>query len=346
MNGSGDFGTVREMSAPPDAALIDACGERPGWFCSRAWELTENEALSGAVDWAFGAPLRSLVIIIVAVIVNRVARRGVDRTVGRAVAAPTLAASGFEKLGLKAPSALTPGVRDVRAESRARTISAVVKSSITVLVWSVAALMVLGEFGVNLAPLIAGAGIAGVALGFGSQSLVKDCITGLFMLAEDQYGVGDVVDVGEASGVVEAVTLRVTRLRSVDGVVWHVPNGVITRVGNKSQLWSMALLDVDVSYGTDLDRACEVLLAAAEEVCAREEFEPDVLEPPKVPGVEQLAADGVVLRLMVKTNPGQHWALMRALRLEIKRAFDAAGIEIPFPQRTVWVRHEPEPDER
>lgn len=340
------LGTVEVMSLPfvavPGDPLTDACGDPPGWFCSRAWELTENEAASKAVDWAFGAPLRALVILIAAAIVSRIARRGIQRMVGRAVSAPGLAAAGFEKLGLKAPSMLTPGVHDVRAEGRARTISAVTRSSVTVLIWSVALLLILGEFGVNLAPLLAGAGIVGVALGFGAQSLVKDCITGLFMLVEDQYGVGDVVDVGEASGVVEAVTLRVTRLRSVDGTVWHVPNGVITRVGNKSQLWSMALLDVEVAYGTDLERASAVLLATAEEVCAREEHAADVLEPPTVPGVEQLAADGIVLRLMVKTTPGRQWALMRALRLSIKDAFDAEGIEIPFPQRTIWVRQDGE----
>jgi small conductance mechanosensitive channel len=339
------------MMTPPDPTLLDslaalaekgtladACGVEPGWFCERTWELTENEALSKAVDWAIGAPVRSLVIVLVAYVLNRLARRGIDRTVGRVVRPQDLAAAGLGKLGLKTPEVLTSGVRDVRSESRARTISAVVKSTVSVIIWTITALIVLGEFGVNLAPLIAGAGIAGVAIGFGAQSLVKDCITGMFMLVEDQYGVGDIVDLGEATGVVEAITLRVTRLRSADGTVWHVPNGVVTRVGNKSQHWSMALLDVEVAYGTEVDRATAVILDAATEVCSRDDFAASILEPPQVLGVERLDPNGVVLRLTVKTNPGQQWPLMRALRAAIKQALDAEGIEIPFPQRTVWVR--------
>jgi moderate conductance mechanosensitive channel len=324
-----------------DPDLAAACGDDPGWFCEQAWDLTENEAFAKAVDWLFGAPLRSLIILLAAWLLNWFARRAIDRTVGRSVRPQELAVSGFGALGIKPPKSFVPGVRDVRAENRAHTISIVSKSTVSVLIWSITALLVLGEFGVNLAPLIAGAGIAGIAIGFGAQSLVKDCITGMFMLLEDQYGVGDVVDLGEATGTVEAVTLRATRLRSVDGTVWHVPNGVVTRVGNKSQLWSMALLDVSVAYGTDLERAGNVIVEAAEEVCARDEFVHEVIEAPKVLGVERLDADGVVLRLTVKTNPGQQWALMRALRIAIKQAFDHSGIEIPFPQRTIWMRQDP-----
>jgi moderate conductance mechanosensitive channel len=329
------------LAVAADPALVAACGEEAGWFCEQAWDLTENESFARAVDWMFGPPLRSLVIILAAWILNRFAARAIDRTVGRAVRPQDLAASGFGKLGFKPPKPFAAGVRDVRAESRAHTISSVSRSTVSVLIWIMTILIVLGEFGVNLAPLIAGAGIAGVAIGFGAQSLVKDCITGMFMLLEDQYGVGDVVDLGEATGTVESVSLRATRLRSVDGTVWHVPNGVVTRVGNRSQLWSMALLDVSVAYGTDLERAGNVIVEAADEVCSREEFAPEVIEAPKVLGVERLDADGVVLRLTVKTNPGQQWALMRALRVAVKQAFDREGIEIPFPQRTVWMRQGP-----
>jgi moderate conductance mechanosensitive channel len=282
------------------------------------------------LDWLLDAPLRVTVVIIAAVIIDQVARRAIDRTVAKIIA--------------RNEWTWTSAITDVRAEARAHTISSVAKSSLRALVWTITTLVVLAEFGVSLAPLIAGAGIAGVALGFGAQSLVKDCITGLFMLAEDQYGVGDSVDLGEAVGTVEAVTLRTTRLRSVDGTVWHVPNGVITRVGNRSQLWSMALLDIDVAYGTDLDMARTTILGAAEAVCALEDFVDDVLEPPQVLGVERLGADGVTLRLTVKTNPGQQWALMRAIRQALTTAYQEAGLEFPFPQRTVWMRQSrPEP---
>lgn len=272
-------------------------------------------------DWFVGPPLNIVLIALAVLVLRRIIRRAVKRTLTRAV---THAA-----------------IRDPRAEARATTISTVLTSSLDVTVVSLGALLVLGELGVNLAPLIAGAGIVGVALGFGAQSLVKDCITGLFMLVEDQYGVGDVVDLGEASGVVEQVTLRVTRLRSIDGTVWHVPNGVITRVGNKSQLWSVALLDIDVAYGADAEQAGEVILDAARQVCAQAQFASHVLEEPQLLGVEDLRADGVTMRLRVKTEPGEQWPLMRALRSEIKRRLEAAGIEIPFPQRTVWLRRDP-----
>jgi len=282
---------------------------------------TLQSVLDDVADWFVGPPM-NIVFVTVAVFVLRwVTRRAVVRMLRTAV---THAA-----------------VRDPRADARARTISTVLTSSLNAAIMTIGSLMVLGELGVNLAPLIAGAGIVGVALGFGAQSLVKDCITGLFMLMEDQYGVGDTVDVGEASGVVEQVTLRVTRLRAADGTVWHIPNGVITRVGNKSQLWSVALLDVDVAYGADAVKAGEVILDAAREVCAGEAFTPHVLEEPQVLGVEDLRPDGVTLRLRVKTQPDQQWALMRALRAQIKTRLELAGIEAPVPQRTVWTRRDP-----
>ena len=166
-------------------------------------------------------------------------------------------------------------------------------------------MLVAERLGLDLAPLLAGAGIAGIAIGFGAQSLVRDWISGLFMTLEDQYGVGDVVDVGPASGVVERMTLRATVLRGVDGTVWHVPNGQILRVGNRSQLWSVALLDVTVASGADLGRVRALLHDVATELCEREEFAPMVLEAPEVLGVEEMGLDTVTLRLTVKVSAGQ-----------------------------------------
>lgn len=212
------------------------------------------------------------------------------------------------------------------------------RSLVTFVIWVVAAFMMLGAVGINLAPLLAGAGVIGVALGFGSQSLVRDFLSGFFILIEDQYGVGDIVDMeGRAAGVVEAVSLRTTRLRSVDGVVWHVPNGEIRVIGNMSQHWSRSLLDVEVAYDTDIDQAKTVVKRVADKLWRED---PAILEEPEMWGVEELAASGVVLRLVVKTTPKEQWRVSRRLREEIKRAFDAEGIEIPFPQRTVWNRAE------
>jgi moderate conductance mechanosensitive channel len=199
---------------------------------------------------------------------------------------------------------------------------------------------VLGELGLDVAPLIAGAGIAGVALGFGAQTVVKDFLSGMFMLVEDQFGVGDVIDAGDAVGTVEGVSLRTTRIRSVDGTLWHVPNGTIQRIGNKSQEWSRALLDIEVAYSTDLDTAQRIIKRVADEAWHDEVLAASILEEPEVWGVESLGASGVVIRTVLKTVPADQWKVMRALRLRIKEAFDAEGIEIPFPQQTIWVRGE------
>jgi small conductance mechanosensitive channel len=218
---------------------------------------------------------------------------------------------------------------DPRREARAHSIATVVSSTVTVIVWVIASFLVLGELEIDLAPLIAGAGIAGVALGFGAQSLVKDCITGVFMLLEDQYGIGDVVDVGQASGVVEKITLRTSVLRGQDGTVWHVAHGEIRRVGNRSQLWSVAVLDVAVVYDADLATARRTVLETATRVCESEDFAGDVLEAPELLGVESVGADGVTLRLTVKTAPGAQFRLQRALREAIKEGLATAGIEVP-----------------
>ncbi|NND74110.1 MAG: mechanosensitive ion channel family protein [Ilumatobacter sp.] len=340
------LGYVRRVPfvlAPP-SDLADACGDDPGFLCERVFDASGgNEALAASADWFIDRPLTVLLIIVVAWIVTRLARRYVRRVV-RHLVAPDRAATAarLQRVGIDDPSLLLSDEIDPRRESRASSISAVVGSTITVLIWVIALIMVVGELGIELGPLVAGAGIAGVALGFGAQSLVKDCIAGLFMLIEDQYGIGDVVDLGEATGVVEEVTLRTTVLRGVDGTVWHVPNGEVQRVGNKSQLWSVAVLDVDVAYDSDLARARAVMLETAQEVCASETWRESVLDDPVVLGVEALAADGITMRLTVKTTPGAQWGLQRALREALKQAMDRVGIEIPFPQRTVWMRSETE----
>src|SRR5262249_2752452 len=176
-----------------------------------------------------------------------------------------------------------------RSARRAATIGAILRSIAALLIWSIALLTILDELGVNLAPLLAGAGVAGLALGFGAQSLVRDFISGMFMLVEDQYGVGDVVDVGLATGTIEALTLRTTRLRDVEGVVWHVPNGEIHRVGNKSQQWARAFVDIAVSYDSDVDRAIDVIRSAAAGLRADDELGRYVLDEPEVLGIESLS---------------------------------------------------------
>src|SRR3954463_853743 len=287
------------------------------------------------VDYLVDAPLKIVLIAVLAVIANRVARKGVKR------ALRTLQSGAVqERLGsLRAatPEALLATTEhSLRAEQRIEALASVLRSLLTFVLYAVALFMILGEVGIELGPLLAGAGIIGVALGFGSQSLVKDFLSGVFILVEDQFGVGDIVDLdGQTSGVVDAVSLRTTRLRAVDGTLWHVPNGEIRRVGNKSQHWSRALIDLEVAYDTDLDHAQSVISAVAHEVALEDD---DVIEEPEVWGVEALGAHGIVIRLVVKTRPSEQFRVSRELRRRIKAAFDREGIEIPFPQQTVWHR--------
>ena len=179
-----------------------------------------------------------------------------------------------------------------------------------------------------MGPLIAGAGIVGFAVGFGAQSAVSDFIAGIFILVEDQYAEGDFVDLGEASGTVERVSLRTTVLRDVHGAVWVVPNGEIRRVCNSSQIWARSVLDVDVAYDTDIDLAASVIKEVADELWKENLESATIIEEPEIWGVQNFGADSISIRLAVKTEAGAR----------LKKAFDENGIEIPFPQRTVWVR--------
>jgi small-conductance mechanosensitive channel len=307
--------------------LRDACSEDPSWLCEHVLEWTESTGWAEATDVVIGTPVRIFLIIVVAFFVARFARRAIGRVV-----AGVIEGSGRGVLGAmrrSAPSMLQPSEADqIRLAARASTLGAVSRSVVTVAVWTIAGLLILGELNINLAPLLAGAGIAGVALGFGAQSIVKDFLSGFFMIVEDQFGVGDVIDVGEASGVVEEVSLRRTRLRGTDGTVWHVPNGEVRRVGNKSQQWSRALLDVPLAYATDLNRARQIIEETTKRVCELDEWSPKVLEPPELWGVEKLGVGGIVERIVVKTLPGEQYGLLRALREALNQALTEAGIEL------------------
>jgi small conductance mechanosensitive channel len=205
--------------------------------------------------------------------------------------------------------------------------------------------MALSEIGVNVGPIIASAGIVGIALGFGAQSLVSDYLSGVFMVFEDQYGVGDEVDLGEAVGTVEAVSLRVTRVRDINGTVWYVRNGEIIRVGNMSQNWARSVIDVSVAYHEDLARVRRVLDDVAHDMWEDEDYKGIIIEQPSVWGVQELGVDGVLVRVALKTAPLEQWAVAREMRQRIKARFDHEGIEIPYPQRMIWHRDAPGSEE-
>jgi len=310
----------------------DNCWDQDGSLCAFVYNLTNgNEAVATGSEWLILRPLQILGIVVVAVLVNRLLKRRVRVFVRKILSAQ--------------PEVLKFGatIHDPRRETRATAIAGVLSGAVSTTVWVVTLMLIAGVIGLALGPLIAGAGIAGLALGFGSQSLVKDWIAGLFMLMEDHYGIGDVVDLGPAIGTVERFSLRSTVIRSLNGTVWHIPNGEITRVGNLSQVWSMALVEISVAYHTDLDAAIALMTLTAERVVADEQFASSVLEPPEVSGVEDLGDNGITIRLLVKTAAGAQWALQRALRKAVKESFQSEGIEFPFPQRDVWL-HQPTQD--
>jgi small conductance mechanosensitive channel len=312
-------------------------------LCNWVYDRTENQTAANAADRLIGLPLAVLGLIVLALILRFVCHRLIDRLVDRAQGAVQPEKVGrFSRRRRSGELTHTQELRDLatatRRAQRAKTMGDLLKSVVTGVIVAVFGTMILSQLGVNIAPIIASAGIIGIALGFGAQSLVKDFLSGVFMIFEDQYGVGDVVDLGEATGTVEAVSLRVTRLRDLDGTVWYVPNGEILRVGNKSQNWSRAVVDVGVGYDEDIARAKRVLAEVARELWEDEEYRSVIIEQPEVTGVEALTPDAITLRVLVKTAPMEQWAIARELRQRIKARFDHEGIEIPYAQRVVWQR--------
>ena len=317
------------LAAPgaDELELVNACGPpgRQAWLCSTVHDITGSARASQVAD-DLAKPFRILLILLIAYILVRLARLAIRRVVARLSRDET--SERLEKFRRRSGVALldTGPFPSVRRALRAETIGAVLRSLVSALIWVTALVMMLDTLSVNLAAIGIGASIVGVAVGFGSQALVRDFISGLFMLVEDQYGVGDVIDTGVATGTVEGVSLRTTRLRDVEGVVWHIPNGEIRRVGNKSQQWARALLDVAIAYDSDLDVAQDAIRSAADSLSADPVFGLLVVAPPEMLGVEQITNDQVLIRLGVKTKPLEHWKVARELRVRVKAALDAAGI--------------------
>lgn len=264
----------------------------------------------------FPAPVHAAAIVLVAYLVVGVARRFVRRTIKLTAAR----------------------ARDSEAQRRLDTLSRVVSYLVSVAVFVSAAMLVLGEFGISLTPLLATAGVAGVVVGFGAQSLVKDYFTGVVLLLENQMRVGDVVVVADREGKVEEVTLRYVRLRDYHGNVHFVPNGEIKTVTNRSIGFSYAVVDVNVAYKEDIDAVFDVLRAVGADLRADPRFAALVLDDLEVAGVEQLGDSSMVIRCRLKTEDLEQWLVRRELLRRIKRAFDAHGIEIAIPHRMIVMK--------
>jgi len=319
------------------------CANDDQW-CAFVHQVTHNETLSNIASWLISVPLAVLILVIIGLVARWLACRLIDRLAQRAALGVMPTVAGYGKVGELISEAANPLVV-ARRKQRADTMASLLKSITTAVIATIVGFMVIAQLGYNIAPLIASAGIIGIALGFGAQSLVKDFISGIFMILEDQFGVGDAVKVGEVTGTVEAVSLRVTRLRDLNGTVWYVRNGEILAVGNMSQSWGRGVLDIHVSYSADVQQVKAILKEEADRLRLDPEFESLIIEEPTVTGLERWDPDGIVVRLMLKTAADQKDTVAREMRARIKARFDAEGIEIPLPQRVVWHRSEPDPAE-
>lgn len=292
-----------------------------------------QQFLSNAASATVNLAATVIVVFIFWIIARRIVK-GVTRSIEEGTPLNSRKArKALAKARIKIPAIDTTEARleAERRRQRAGTIRTVLNSTITVLAVVVVAVAVLTVLGVPVGPLIASAGIAGVALGFGAQSLVKDVLAGTFMLLEDQYGAGDIVDLGEAIGTVEEVGLRSTRLRAIDGTVWYVPNGEIRRVGNMTRLWSRVMLEVRFSYDTDIDSARQAMLDAVESARANPNIDAAILSEPEVPGIESFEFNAFMLRLMVQVNPATQWDVQRAIRRQMRAIFARRGLRLAVP---------------
>ncbi|WPF65650.1 MULTISPECIES: mechanosensitive ion channel family protein [unclassified Corynebacterium] len=291
-----------------------------------------------ARTWLIDNPISIGITLLVAVVAHWVLRRLIDKFAQHNMnnSAP------LNRLGRKtraeqpeevpARVAAMNKVQEKRRQSRVKTLAQVGKSAVAIVVWVFAVLSILDTLGVNIAPLIASAGVIGVAIGFGAQSLVKDFLSGIFMLLEDQYGVGDTIDVGEGIiGDVEDISLRLTTIRDIDGTLWYVRNGEILRVGNFSDEYAIARIQVPVGLSNDSTKAWEVIQRATEEACADPTTRDWVLDEPEMKGVSDFEVDHLSYRISIKTMPGMQWDVQRLVQGRILDAMRENNITVPYP---------------
>ncbi|MDA3623930.1 mechanosensitive ion channel domain-containing protein [Saccharopolyspora oryzae] len=289
------------------------------------------------VDWFsshLGVFVSGLINIAIILVVAFVARAVVGRLIAQLVKRIVTSQQRINKAKAKANRVVTKpaeGNGEERQAQRAYTIGAVLGSIASFVIFGVAFMMVLGEFGINIAPVLASAGVVGLAIGFGAQSLVQDFLSGLFLMVEDQFGVGDVVDVGDAVGTVEAMTMRTTKIRDLDGNLWHVRNGEIMRVCNMNQDWANAVIEIPLDYSVDLPETKRVLESSLDEFAQDPEFASQILEKPDVNGVVGIGNGAVTMRMIIKTKPGSQWAIGRAVRGHVKNRLDQEGIQVAYP---------------
>jgi small-conductance mechanosensitive channel len=273
-----------------------------------------------AMTWLLSSGLTIVLVVIGTLIAIRVARM----------------------LARRVSSSLGKQMDDEESRKRVKTVSSVIRNLLTVVIIIVACMIVLGELGVEIGPILAAAGIVGLAVGFGAQSLVKDVINGFFILLNDQIRVGDVVEIGGKGGVVEKVNLRMTILRDLAGNVHFIPNGTIDVVTNMTKEFSRYVFDIGVAYREDVDEVIKVIKKVDEGLRKDATFGPDILEPMEILGLDQFADSAVIIKARVTTKPIKQWKVAREFNRRLKRAFDERGIEIPFPHVTLYAGEDKE----
>ena len=338
--------------------LTGSCGDNPGIACRMAWDVTHSTNAAQLVRVYLAGPvsegLRILFVIVVALIVRAAAHRVINKLTERAAtatlpvaqvirphrASANAAASAAAAAGAAAARAgdapvLVQEDGTERREQRARALGSILRSGVSIVVFGIAVLTILGDLGFDLTPLLLSTTVLGVALGFGAQNLVRDYLAGILMLVEDHYGVGDTINVNDATGTVEAMTLLSTQLRDVNGVVWHIRNGTIESVGNESQGWSRAVIDYPVPYEEDLARIRALMEQAAGSMFRERGWRKLMLEKPEVWGAQELSSKEVTMRIVAKTAPMRQWEVARELRARVKATLDAAGVAPAGPDTIV-----------
>lgn len=330
--------------------LTQACGDAPGITCRLAWDLSHSAYAAEFSKVYLEGPIRLVLriafVVLLAALLRFAAHRLIRRLTARAAAAGRTRGDGGAGLeavaedrtgGGSGPGAAETGTvsdgepgsdaarraASSRRSQRATALAFVLSNAASVTIFAVAFVIVLGDLGLNLAALLASAGVIGIAIGFGAQNLVQDFLAGIFILLEDQYGVGDIVDIGSVAGTVEAVSLRITRLRDVDGVVWHIRNGTIKKAGNETHGWARAVIDFPVPYRVPVAAARGSLERAAVSMWEEPAWHAMILDRPQVWGVEDVSADRVLIRVAARTAPQGKAEVARELRERLKDALDA-----------------------
>ncbi len=317
-------------AAPPDS-LDGACRANPGIACQLVWDITHSGTAAHFTRVYLAGPiqlvLRILFVVLLAVAFRLAAGRVIRRITRRAASTDN---------GGRAHSLLGE-----RRQQRATALGSVLSNVATLTIFTIALFIVLGDLGLNLAPVLASAGVIGIAIGFGAQNLVQDFLAGIFMLLEDQYGVGDMVSIDQVSGTVEAVTLRITRVRDVNGVIWHIRNGTISKSGNESHGWARAVVDIPLPYNLDITEARPLMEEAALAMWQDDAWSDVILERPEIWGVQQVTSESVLMRVIARTAPLRQWAVGRELRERLMVALSglvaATGSMTALPEGTVTV---------